>query len=334
MNNLEPVFIREEVIRSIRTFFEEKKFHEVISPVMNDALPLEPNIYAFSTEWKTSSETKPLYLSTSPEVGVKKILAKGIGNCFAIGKSFRNLEGQGSRHTPEFLMLEWYRENSDYKEIMKDTKELLLYIKSHIDAYLRRKETSEITYQQKTANLSSDWPVYSMVDLFQQHAHLDLKEILEDAALFSKAKQKGYNVQNATWSELFDQILVNEIEPFLPDSPFFMTDFPARTSPLCTPKKNAPYLVERFEAYLFGMELGNGNTENTDSEYVRKQFLKEKKYREDNKLFTPPIDETFLSALQKMSSKKYAGMGMGVDRIAMIMSNSANITDVELFYQK
>jgi lysyl-tRNA synthetase class 2 len=333
MDSLQPVFIREEVIRSIRTFFEQKKFHEVITPSMNAALPLEPNLYAFPTQWKTSLKTEQLYLSTSPESGLKKMLAKGIGNCFAISKSFRNLEGQGSQHTPEFLMLEWYRENSDYKEMMEDTKELLLYIKQRVDLLLKREKTSEITYQGKTCSLSGNWPIFSMKELFKKYAGLDLEEILTDEVLFNKARKKGYSVENAAWPELFDQILVNEVEPALPFSPFFITDFPARISPLCTPQKENPDFADRFELYLFGMELGNGNTENTDSDSVRQQFLKEKKYREEKSLFSPPIDEEFLSALRTMAAKTYGGIGMGVDRIAMIMANCKNISDVELFYQ-
>src|SRR5258708_367510 len=112
MTDLQPFFIREEIIKSIRSFFEEQYFHEVIIPILYSSLPLEPTLYSFSTTWKTNEGDRELYLCTSPESALKKMLAVGIGNCFAIGKSFRNLESSGPRHNPEFLMLEWYREDA------------------------------------------------------------------------------------------------------------------------------------------------------------------------------------------------------------------------------
>lgn len=328
MKELQPVFIREEIIKSIREFFYQKKFHEVITPSLNSALPLEPNLYAFSTKWKTSSFNKTLYLSTSPESALKKMLAKGIGNCFAISKSFRNLEGAGTLHTPEFLMLEWYREEADYSVIMNDAKDLILFIKKRIDTYLQREKSSSLSFQNETISLYSDWPVLSLVELFKKYADLDYQEILKDEEMFKKAKTKGYTVENAEWGALFDQILVNEIEPSLPKSPFFLTDFPARISPLCTPQKEKPYLAERFELYLFGIELANGNTEFTDAKTVRTLFEQEKKYREEHDISTPLIDEVFLDALQMMSAKKYGGIGLGIDRLAMIMADVETITEI------
>ncbi len=333
MINLNPVFIREEVIREVRSFFEKNNFHEVITPSLNFALPLEPNLYAFTTNWKTSAESREMYLSTSPESGLKKMLANGIGNCFAISKSFRNLEGAGSLHTPEFLMLEWYREDADYTIIMHDVQNLVLKVKERVDNHLSRESSSQLTYQGTTISLKEKWPVYSLVDLFGKYANLDYFEILDDEIMLMKARHKGYNTENATWGELFDQIFVNEIEFSLPMSPFFIVDFPAKISPLCAPKKSNPLLVERFEVFLLGKELGNGNSENTDSEYVEKLFRNEQKYRSNHLLIAPPIDMNFIASLKEMSFKKYAGIGLGIDRLAMIMADVTSITDVEVFYR-
>src|SRR6266498_2907542 len=109
MNNLQPYYIREELIHQTRQFFRTKNFREIIAPVLKESLPLEPNIYPFQTTWNRHNKQNPLYLVTSPESSLKKMLAKGVGNCFAIGHSFRNLESAGTKHNPEFLMLEWYR---------------------------------------------------------------------------------------------------------------------------------------------------------------------------------------------------------------------------------
>lgn len=325
MSILQPYFIREEVIKSTRQFFFNQNFHEVITPSVNNAIPTEPNLYPFITKWNTFSETRDLYLSASPERGLKIMLGKGIGNCFAIGKSFRNLEGAGSLHIPEFLMLEWYRENATYEKIIKDTQELIVAINSS-------KKT--ITYQGRTINLDEKWEILSLVDLFKKYAGLNMEEIVDENVLFKKAEKKGYSLKGASFSSLFDQILVNEIEPNLPKMLFFLIDFPSRISPLCAIKKDKPYLSERFEFYMFGMEIANGNTENIDYKMVEDRFKKEQEYRQKNNREYSPIDTEFIEALKQMSDSgtTYAGIGLGIDRLAMIMADTALITDVELLH--
>ncbi|NTU73090.1 hypothetical protein HGB07_02850 [Candidatus Roizmanbacteria bacterium] len=345
---MHPYFIRESVIKAIRSFFFDQGFHEVITPVLNNALPVEPNLYPFKTTWSTRAGERELFMSASPEIGLKKMLAKGIGNCFAIGKSFRNLEGAGSLHNPEFLMLEWYREDATYDQIMTDTRNLLLYIHSSViarseydDAISLRKasssphvilENSSLTYQSHTISLTDPWPTFSLVELFNQHLKVDLENILDDIAMTQWCSKRGYNTKNATWGELFDQILVNEIEPKLPKTPFFLTDFPARISPLCTVNIQKPYLAERFEFYMFRMEVANGNNENTDWKTVQSVFENEKKHREQHGLAVSPVDYEFIEALKVMSQKKYAGIGLGLDRLAMIFADVADINEIELLH--
>lgn len=327
-----PIFIREKTIQAIRKFFDDQQFHEVITPILNVALPLEPNLYAFNTVWNRVSEKKELYLAMSPEIGLKKMLAEGVGNCYAISKSFRNLEGSGSLHNPEFLMLEWYRENANYETIMRDTEKLIMFVKNNIDTYLKKPTTSQLTFQGKTIDLKISWQIFSLVDLFKHHAQVDLKEIIEDEPrLATICEKKGYIAEKAAWHELFDQIFVNEIEPHIPMTPCFLTDFPSRISPLCEVKNDMPYLAERFELYIFGKEIGNGNTERTDKEVVLRRFKTEKQERLKTGIFSPPIDYQFLDALERMNSKQYGGIGLGVDRLAMIMANCDDIKDVEYF---
>ncbi len=316
MIDLSFFFIREQVIKAVRDFFFNQGFHEVIVPVLNDAIPLEPNIHPFKTE--------RFYLSTSPEKHLKKMLALGIGNCFSIGHSFRNLEASGPLHSPEFLMLEWYRKNADYQTIMDDVQDLLVSIYRYINTYSFGKELS-----------SKKWLQISLVDLFKKYCGLDLKEIiLHNQALLNYAKKKGYQTKNASWEELYDQIFVNEIEPLLPLSPLFLIDFPARISPLCKPKKNEPYLAERFELYIDRIELANGNTENTDYRSILKLFKTEQSSRSSLTSHIspisltspiPPIDLDFLNSLKKMQNASYAGVGLGIDRLIMLFSDTHSI---------
>ncbi len=343
MMNLKPIIIREQIIKSIREFFDKKGFHEVVATVLNTSLPVEPNIYPFTTVWSKIKASDKLYLSTSPEASLKKMIAKGIGNCFAIGKTFRNLEGSGSRHNPEFLMLEWYRENADYKDIMRECENLVKYTSQKIKSKYqnsklqinpklqlqKQNKKTQIIYQHKTIDLSTPWKRYSLIDLFQKYAGLDLLRIMDDKQLKICAKSKGYDIKNKNWEELYNQIFLNEIETQLPPDPFFLTDFPSRISPLCKPKENNPLIAERFELYIGGMELGNGNTENTNSESVTKVFEEERKGRIREGQDGVPIDQDFIKALDYMKNKSYAGIGLGVDRLAMLLADARSIKEVE-----
>jgi elongation factor P--(R)-beta-lysine ligase len=332
MKDLSGYYIREAVIKSIRTFFDQQNFHEVVVPVFNSALPVEPNIYPFQTEWYTVEGTHTLYLTTSPESGIKKMLAVGLGNAYSIGKCFRNLENSGRKHNPEFLMLEWYRENAEYQQIMRDVQALLLFTKEKVDLLLNRPASSILEYQGQQIELACEWPVLSLVDLFSEYVGLELSDIIDDDALVEAMQKKGYQTHGATWSQLFDQLFLNEIESHLPSSPYFLIDFPAKLSPLCKINKQKPYLAERFEFAIGGMELGNGNNENTDAELVAQKFAQEFELRKKNQLLNSPVDAEFIEALSQMNKKKYAGIGAGVDRIAMLFADTTDIKDVEFFH--
>lgn len=307
---LKQLLFQEQVIKNIREFFYKQSFHEIIIPTLNPAIPIEPNIHSFSTTWNTIKGCKEFFLPTSPEREIKIRLGQGIGNCFAIGQSFRNLENSGPWHTPEFLMLEWYRENATYKTIIDDVKQLF----NSLTPQLFNKSCKK-----------NDWPVLSLENLFEKYLKLNYKKTIEDDNyFFQEAKNKGYNIQNSTWNELFDQILVNEIEPKLPKDPVFMIDFPSRLSPLCQVNKKRPYLSNRFEFYINGVEIANGNTENTDSKKIEILFKQEKVKREKLGLITPPIDKEFIKALDQMSQsgKIFAGIGLGLERLIKILSST------------
>lgn len=280
---------KEKFIKTIRHFFDTNGFHEIISSVLNTTIPAETNIHPFTTVWKTIDGQQQMYLSASPERSLKLALAQGIGNCYSIGHSFRNLEQEGPRHTPEFLMLEWYRENANYKEIMIDVQ--------HLVQTLTGKKLS--------------WDTISFQELFPRHVGVSLQSIIDDGAMFSLAKAHGYSTEQASWHDLFDQIFLNEIEPKLPNTPVFLVDFPARISQLCKPQKEIPYLAERFEVYIHGIEIGNGNSENTDSASIRQYF-------QENAHI--PVDEEFLSALRSMHGKNYAGIGIGIERLQQVIT--------------
>lgn len=222
---MEKYFIRENLIKIIREFFYTQEFHEVITPVLNTALPLEPNLRPFTTTHKYKNRKQTFYLAMSPERGLKKMLAAGIGNCFSLTPSFRNYELVGSLHFHEFIMLEWYRKNAVYTDIMEDIETLLKLI-------CKQMKSTKII-------VNKPFPRISLNDLFEEKIEEKLDTLINDEKLIWKiAEKKGYKIEKrTTWHQLFDQLFVNEIEPtFLPE-PFFLTDFPARISPLCKKRK-------------------------------------------------------------------------------------------------
>jgi elongation factor P--beta-lysine ligase len=327
--NLQPLFIRETVIKAVREFFDTQGFHEIIVPVLNRSLPLEPTLYSFSTTWQARAASETLYLTISPESGLKKMIAKGVGNCYAIGKCFRNLEGRGPRHNPEFLMLEWYREDARYNQIMSDTETLVRFVKNKVFAAHQRH--GALGYQHQIINVDTPWQRLSLEQLCHDHLGKSIEEFSDEKKLLNFMRERGYNTKNGTWEQLFDQLMLNEIEPYFPKNPFFLLDFPAKLSPLCSVNPAKPYLAERFECFMAGMEIGNGNNENTDAEAVRWCFKLEDRERKQRGETSHPIDSEFIAALEKMDAKQYAGIGLGIDRLAMIMADVTSIDEIEPF---
>ena len=321
--SLQPMIIRGEVIKAIRRFFEQRSFQEIISPVLNRSLPLEPTLFAFQTNWSTSKGEQQLFLSTSPEACLKKMLAAGVGNCYSLGKSFRNLENSGPQHNPEFLMLEWYRENANYLDIIQETQDLINFVQQQLGDQVAPPVTA-----------TKNWPSLSLVDFFSQYAQLDLETLIDDQSIKLIMEERGYQVNDETWEQLFNQIFLNEIEPHLPATPFFLVDFPAKISPLCQIQASRPWLAERFEIYLGGWEIGNGNTEALDTELIKRHFQAEVQARKARAKFCPPIDQEFLAALAqlKTTGKSYAGIGLGVDRLTMWLTMKDDIKLIEPFY--
>ena len=179
---------REKVIAAIRTFFRERDFREVETPILTGSLPPESYFEVFETTL-LDRQRRPsrAFLPTSPEPFLKKLLVAGIGNCFTLTKSFRNTEGQSKTHNPEFTILEWYRANADYTDIMSDCEELLLFMNTYL---LRSKQTKQqkidtknLTYQGKTVDLSAPWERVSIAEVFSKYANIDTKTMLSQKLL-------------------------------------------------------------------------------------------------------------------------------------------------------
>jgi len=307
-----------KILGHIRNFFRKKRIPEVITPLLQSTIPTEPCIYPFTTNWRTISGERKLFLATSPEAGLKQILASGINDCYTVAHAFRNLESSGDRHLPEFLMLEWYRKNKTYKDSMVEVRELILFIAE----------------QEKITHIPTNtWKTYALPDLWKQYVGNNLLDVLDEEQMKRTAEKRGYSTQNASWEQLFHQIFLNEIDTHIGNAPCYLTDFPKKISPLCAGQKLQPHIAERFELYIDGMEIANGNTENTNYVEIRKIFLDEEKYRKKHQLPFSSIDQKFLDALNGMKGT-YAGVGMGIERLAMVFTKTQDIQTIEPLFEK
>ena len=221
----ERYFVREKVIRNIRSFFEKEKFHEIETPILIAHPPAESYLDVFETKLlDRARRARPAYLSTSPEIPLKKLMVAGLGDCYSLTHAFRNMETQGNLHNPEFTVLEWYRVNADYFEIMKDCEHLILSIAGG----------NTVTYQGKTINLLPPWERLTVADAFKKYAHVNIHEFFHLDIARKVAMSKGYKVEERnTWEELYNQIFLNEVERKLGHGkPTILYDFPSAVAAL------------------------------------------------------------------------------------------------------
>jgi lysyl-tRNA synthetase class 2 len=333
----ERYFVRENVLTAIRRFFLDRKFHEVETPYLTGSLPPESYLDVFETTLlDRNRKPQKAFLPTSPEPFLKKLLAAGIGNCFAIPKSFRNTEDMSLTHNPEFTILEWYRVGSDYRDIMRDCEDLLVFINTYL---IRSREKSnstqkatELIYQGKTINISPPWERISMCDAYHKYAGINLYEALNIKTLKPIAEAKGYHVgPGDTWEELFNQIYLNEIEPHLGHGrPTIVYDYPVALAALSRKKPSDPRFAERFEFYIEGLELGDAYSELTDWQEQKSRFISEQKAQERLKKTVHPIDTDFINAL-KSGMPDAGGIAVGVDRLIMLFADTTDISDTLFF---
>ncbi len=328
---LKPFLVREQVIDAIREFFKSEGFHEVDTPLLVQSPGTEPYLEVFESELVTPGfENKKSYLLTSPELSMKKLLSAGMGSIFTICKSFRNGEGLSSFHNPEFSILEWYRVQADYTDVMQDCENLFLFILNKLK--LNSDKKNQLEYQGKVYDLSHPWERISVSEAFEKYAGVSQDDMLDAKKIVAIAKDKGYSVnENTTWEEAYNQILLNEIEPHLgKNKPTILYDYPASQAALSKKKQSDPRFAERFEFFLGGIELGNAFSELTDAHEQEARMLEDLKYRKELGKVEYKMDTDFIEAL-KLGMPKTGGIAVGVDRLVMLFSDSVSIKDTLLF---
>lgn len=327
--------IREKVLDALRLFFKQQGFHEVETPLMVSVPSTEPYFNLFESKLQlTDGQEKPAYLTTSPEYAMKKLLAAGFGNIFQICKTFRNQESLGGLHNPEFSILEFYRVNANYFELMDDFAKMLSFICQSLEI-----DEKNFVYQSRTFDLSAPYPKFSVAELFQKYLDLNLEQIFDLRAICLKALELGYDLsglkslsKDLIWEEVYNQLFLNEIEPQLAkfNQPVIVYDYPAKQTALAQASKKDVRFAERFEVYLAGMELGNAFGELIDANLQKEGLKADLQLRHDLGKKAQPIDQDFLDAL-KSGLPVCSGMAVGVDRLAMLFADVDDINDVLLF---
>ena len=287
--------LRAVLIQNIRQFFIQHHFLEIETPLRIPSPAPEEHIEAISSgDW---------FLQTSPELCMKRLLAAGYPRIFQISKCFREAE-RGSKHLPEFTMLEWYVAQFDYYQLMEQCEAML------ITALKDMGHTQDIIWQNNKINLASPWERISVADAFSKYAPINLQEALHQ--------------------DKFDEILVEYIEPRLGiDRPTFIYDYPAKLAALAKIKKSDPNVAERFELYIGGLELANGFSELTDAREQRQRFEEALELRAAKNWACYPLPKKFLATLEHLPP--CAGIALGIDRLAMILANADKIDDVVAF---
>lgn len=296
----------------IRQFFAERDVLEVETPIMSAAGNTEPNIEGFHTRFSGHVDAGPAqrWLRTSPEYPLKRLLAAGVGDCYELGRVFRNGEA-GGRHNPEFTMLEWYRVGWDHHRLIEETIALV--------------QASLALVERQPAAVR----IVSYRDLFVEAVALDPFQA-DEAQLRAGLGDVGIVADGLTRDDWLDLLMTHRIQAqFDPGTITVIHDWPASQAALAKIRPDTPPVAERFELYLGAVELANGYHELNDAQEQRQRFERDLAVRAARGAEQPPLDEALLAALPSLPA--CAGVAVGVDRLLMALAGTTRIADVLAF---
>lgn len=309
--DLAALQLRARLNAVIRAFFAERGVLEVETPVLSEAGNTEPNIDSFSTRFSGHVDAgAPLrWLRTSPEYPLKRLLAAGVGDCYELGRVFRNGEA-GGRHNPEFSMLEWYRVGWDDRALAQETTALVQQALALVE---REARVQVLSYR----------------DLFLQQLGIDpLLDPIE--TLRAPLHDIAIDPHGLTRDDWLDLLMTHRIQPsFADDTLTVVHDWPASQCALARIRHDSPPVAERFELYLGAYEVANGYHELNDAQEQRARFLRDNAVRAARGVQQLPLDERLLAVLSQLPD--CAGVAVGVDRLLMALRGTAQIADVLAF---
>jgi len=313
--------LRSRMITAIRTFLNNKDFIEVETPVLQSqaggalARPFVTHHHALDEDF---------YLRIALELHLKRLIIGGFDRVYELGRVFRN-EGISIKHNPEFTLLECYQAYSDYSDMMELVEEMLVKVAQEVLG------KTEIIYTNKTIDLAPPWRRLYLREAIKTYCDIDFEDYPDATSLRSRMEESGMEVDpSKDRGRLIDELLTTFVEPNLIE-PTFLLDYPVEMSPLAKRKRDNNRLVERFEGFIAGIEIANAFTELNDPIDQRERFQQQVKERSSDEE-VEVADDDFLEALE-YGMPPTGGLGVGVDRLVMLLTGQQSVRDVILFPQ-
>ena len=314
---------RTAIIRSIREFLDNRDYIEVETPILSSiaggaaAKPFTTHHNALDID---------MYLRIATELYLKRLIVGGFEKVYEIGKCFRN-EGMDIRHNPEYTSIELYEAFADYNDMMEITENMIAYVCQKVLG------TTKVVYEDTEIDFKPPWNRITMVDAVKKFAGVNFDEVKDDEQAREIAKEKHIELKKELKDCSKGDILAGLFEEFCEEQfiqPTFVLDYPVEISPLTKKKRGNPAFTERFEGFIFGREICNAYSELNDPIVQRERFMQQLKERElgDDEAYM--MDEDFLNALE-IGMPPTGGLGIGIDRLIMFLTNSYSIRDVILF---
>ncbi len=304
---------RARVISAVRRFLDGEGFIEVETPVLQ---PLYGGALARPFTTHHNALDRELFLRIATELYLKRLIVGGLERVYELGKDFRN-EGVDTTHNPEFTMLEFYEAYADYEKIAERCERLVSFV------------ASEIGYEGES-DFSPPWHRETLVEAIRTRTGIDILAVRERDALAAEMEARGMHVpKQDTWPQLVDELLSKHVEPTL-IQPTFLLDYPVELSPFAKRHRSSEGLVERFEAYVGGVEFANAFTELNDPDEQRRRFEQQRALAGAGDEETQPYDESFIQALE-YGMPPTGGIGIGIDRLVMALTGRRSIREVVLF---
>ena len=311
---------RSRIIKGIRKYLDDRGFLEVDTPLLN-TIPGGASAKPFITHHNTLDID--LYLRIAPELYLKRLIVGGMEKVYEMGRMFRN-EGMSIKHNPEFTMMEVYQAYSDYRGMMELTENLVATVAAEVLG------TTRITYQGQEVDLTPPWTRLSMTEAVLKHSGIDFDNIKDDEEARNAAREKKLHVDaKMTKGEVLNLMFEELVEEHLVQ-PTFITDYPIEISPLTKKKPGRPDLTERFELFITGREMANAYSELNDPIDQRERFVNQMKKREAGDEEANMMDDDYVNALE-YGMPPTGGLGVGVDRLIMLLTDSYSIRDILLF---
>jgi lysyl-tRNA synthetase class 2 len=304
---------RSEILRTIRDFLTGKGFVEVETPMMQ-TIAGGAAAKPFITHHNTLD--MDLFLRIAPELFLKRLLVGGMEKIFEINRNFRN-EGLSTRHNPEFTMLELYQAYADYNVMMDLTEELVCLL---VEKYCKEGKQQ---FGEMTVDFGKPWRRATYAELLKEYGGCEIEDI---SGMRAKATKLGIEHVNMDDAVVINEVFEKTVEQKLVN-PTFVKDYPAALCPLTKRKKDGPDIAERFELYIAGMELANAYTELNDPAVQEENFLHQLRGQKET---MATMDHDFVTAL-KYGMPPAGGLGIGIDRLVMVLTGAMSIRDVVLF---